>query len=92
MKTIWKYEMERIHEQVVNLPAGAVPLSVQMQRGRYCLWALVDSDHGRETEACRVVMHGTGRALPEDPGQYLGTIQDFLHGLVVHVFLAPEDR
>lgn len=31
---------------------------------------------------------GTGHPIPEDPGEYLGTVQDVL-GLVWHYFIGP---
>lgn len=41
MKTLHKYLLNP-RRPIVSMPIGAKPLSVQMQRGDVCLWALVD--------------------------------------------------
>ena len=44
MRTIWKYELAMIGRQTVPMPADAEILSVQVQAGVPCLWALVKPD------------------------------------------------
>lgn len=45
MKTIWKFPLEVTDEQVLMVPKGAKPLTVQKQDGKPCLWCEVDSSH-----------------------------------------------
>ena len=39
---VYKYELEITDEQIIRLPFAAEILTVQMQRDKCCLWALVD--------------------------------------------------
>jgi len=45
MKTIWKYELENISEQTIEIPHDSTLLDVQVQNGMPCIWALVDPDN-----------------------------------------------
>lgn len=70
------------HEFSLDLPSGAHVLTVQKQGDRPMLWASCESDAPREER--RFIIAGTGRALPEHVGQYVGTWQD--DGYVWHLF------
>jgi len=84
---IWKTAPEVTDRQVVELPEGAKLLSVQMQHGRPCLWALVNEL--AKIEKIVVAIYGTGNPMPEDPGVYISTFQIPEHGLVFHAFEIP---
>lgn len=43
MRTVYKYPLLILDEQEVELPFGAHILTVDVQRGEPCLWALVES-------------------------------------------------
>ncbi len=43
MKRVYKYPLRVNDRQIVKLPKGAEILSVQIQRGDICLWALIDT-------------------------------------------------
>ena len=75
MKTIYKYILEPVGAQTLQIPSGAEFLSVQMQHGNLCLWAIVDPEKLLENEYFVIV--GTGHPVPEKPKylQYLGTVQ-----------------
>jgi hypothetical protein len=83
---IFKYELEVTDEQQILLPEHARILSVQVQNGRLCLWALVnDGALTNRRRTFRVV--GTGHPVPDNEYlAFLGTVQ--MHGgaLVFHVF------
>jgi hypothetical protein len=82
MATIYKYVMPTPGgSEVHQMPAGAVPLSVQMQDGRVCLWAQVEP----EVESIEARFHtiGTGWDIPEK-ASHLGTVQ--AGGFVWHVY------
>jgi hypothetical protein len=89
--TIWKYTLETVDLQWIEMPAGARLLCVQMQHGKPQLWALVDPA-GR---LCRrlILTTGTGqlvRHLADSGGVYCGTYQLADGNLVFHVFGNPE--
>ena len=79
---IWKFPLRVTETQRVAMPAGAEILSVKMQKGQLCLWALVSPE--RDKEMCTIEVHGTGNPIGPGNREYLGTVQD--HALVWHVF------
>ncbi len=82
---IFKYPLRIDAQQELDLPVGARVLTVQLQDGKPCLWALVDED--AEVETITIEMIGTGHPV-YDPGKYLGTVQMEQGKLVLHVFAA----
>lgn len=86
-KTIWKFQMDIVETQLVRMPAKAEILSVQVQDGIPCLWALVNPANG-EQDKC-IEMFGTGHPVNCDMGvsrTYIGTFQMNNTGLVFHAF------
>lgn len=82
--TIWKFPLAVTHVQMVQLPAGAEVLTVQVQHGGPCLWARVDPSN--PPVARRVFIHGTGHECHADAAVYLGTFQLADGEFVGHVF------
>lgn len=81
MRTVWKFPLAPVVEQIVTVPKGAVAVDVHMQAGRPCIWALVDPD--AQEEEWTVAIHGTGEDVdPRD--HHLGTAHAPPH--VWHVF------
>ena len=66
MKRIFKYELIVADHSKLCLPIGARILSVQVQRGTVCLWAIVD-EYQKELCFVDIYMYGTGleKDLPE---------------------------
>lgn len=83
MTTIWKYELEP-GKNLLKMPAGAKPLTVQTQGGTPTMWALVKEDAPPEHRI--ISIYGTGHKMPDHPGVYLGTFQMSDGALVWHVF------
>jgi hypothetical protein len=75
---------EVLDETPVKMPKGAEILSVQIQKGRPCIWALVDPD--AQSEVRRLCVRGTGHTLKGNEGRYIGTFQAMGGDLVMHVF------
>lgn len=89
MKQIWKYKLANLETQIIDMPAGAKILDVQIQNGTPAMWALVDPDATEPPR--RFALYGTGWDMPDDPGEYVATFQ-MPNGLVFHVFdLAIKD-
>lgn len=86
MKTVFKYPIEFPADEVVlDLPSGAVFVSVGVQNGGLFLWALVDPDAPEAKH--RLLVRGTGHSIKEavDP---LGSFMLQGGALVFHVFQA----
>jgi hypothetical protein len=90
MLSVWKYHLDMVVEQVVEMPCFADLLDVQEQDGRLVMWAIVSTDM---TAYARVRVHliGTGHPMPESlekhaRARYLGTAQHTATGLVLHCF------
>lgn len=83
--TIWKYLLDIADIQIINLPGHSKPLSVQVQNGELCLWALVEETMPLRW-SWRVRIVGTGHPFPDYlTCQFLGTVQ--MGPLVWHVFV-----
>lgn len=85
-KAIWKYPLAVESRQVISMPVGAQILSVQVQGGTPCLWALVEI--GAPPRDRGIQVFGTGHPA-DDAGVFIGTFQLSGGMLVFHVF---EDR
>jgi len=85
MITIWKFPIENVNRQVLRVPKGIKPLTVEVQNGVPCLWATVDTEAELGQAVVRVV--GTGHDAEEVRFMdYLGTYQLRGGALVFHVF------
>lgn len=87
MKTVYKVALEAATGiTVLNLPLGAVPLSVNIQGAQEIpyLWALVDPDQSDERRTFEMV--GTGDALNGSNPRFVGTIFIDSGTFVYHVF------
>ena len=85
--TIWKFDLETTDQQVIQMPQGAMILSVQTQRGYPRMWALVNP--AAEMGGRKINIHGTGHDVTEG-GAFIGTYQLSGGALVFHVFDAGE--
>ena len=86
MKAIWKYPLKIESKQTLEMPGtGPKLLSVQMQAGVPCLWAVVEPNSEQKSVVVIDIV-GTGHILEEDDTEryFLGTVQQ--GGLVWHVF------
>ena len=82
MKTIWKFALSVTDYQWQDWPKGAKILSVQMQDGKVCVWAVVDPTAEYEPRSFGVV--GTGNLCWCDDWEFIGTVQERV--FVWHVF------
>lgn len=82
-RTIWKFPLDLVDVQKINIPEAFEPLSVQVQGEQPCLWASVYAPGN--LQEVTIYCHGTGHAVHPNAGKHLGTVQ--WHGLVFHFFL-----
>lgn len=86
-KKIYKYPLEVQDEQVVLLPTGAKILTVQAQKDRPCLWALVNPTAPNDM-AVTIRIIGTGHEIQDsDNLEYISTFQSFKGQFVLHAFV-----
>lgn len=81
MKEIWKFPIE-MGANKIEMPNGAVVLTVQLQNDIPCLWAIVNPEEASNTRVFHI--HGTGHPLEVAPRDYVGTFQQ--GPFVWHVF------
>ena len=86
MKTIYKYQLKADKKQYVPLPKDSQILTVQVQKGDVCLWALVDT-HNHVEERC-IEIYGTGHPIDNDgmERKYISTFQLDGGSLIYHAF------
>ena len=78
---IWKFPAMIEDEFTIAMDADAQILCVQVQRGVPCIWAIVSPK--AKTVKRRFRWVGTGHALDDDYGVYVGSVQ---LALVFHLF------
>ena len=85
MLKVYKYQLNALELQELFVVKNAQILSVANQHERLCLWALLD---GEETqfESRKILVVGTGHALPHGEFRFIGTVLFEGDSLVFHVF------
>lgn len=90
MRQIWKYDLAVSGLQDIKMPKGSEVLTVQVQKGVPCIWALGDIEEEKVFRSFAVF--GTGHDVSDllKSISFVGTFQ--LHGgdLVFHVFEIDE--
>jgi hypothetical protein len=87
MNRIWKFPLDVSDSISIEMPVGATILSVQMQNGQLCAWALVDESAPHETRRFR--MYGTGHPVNmDDIRNFVCTFLIHNERLVFHLFEA----
>ena len=81
---IWKYKLHITDEQIIELPKWSQVLSVGVQDGDICLWALVNPEE--EIGQGQIFIRGTGHPCSEEIGGFYGTVMLRGGALVFHVF------
>lgn len=88
MKAIYKYCLDPIVEQTIDLPIGAEIISAQVQRGitgeNICVWAIVDTK--AKKKPFKFYIAGTGHEPPTNK-KFIGTVQMMGGSLVLHIFV-----
>lgn len=85
MKVVWKFDLEIMDDQAVEMPEGAELLAVADQYGSFrdlTLWARVDPD--AEPERRVILICGTGHPVGDEP--HVGSVITAGGALVWHVF------
>lgn len=92
METIYKYPLEITDTQDIPLRNNGQILTVQMQEGRPCIWARVNTDDPEVLHEKRTILtYGTGHPIEQKNIRYIGTYQVHARGLVFHVFEQTDE-
>ena len=86
-KTIWKFVLQAKDDNIIQMPKNAEILTVQMQGGVACMWALVHPEAKKEPRHFEIF--GTGHPISYgiDVNRiYIGTCQLVGGDLIFHVF------
>jgi hypothetical protein len=85
MNSVWKYEIPIKEVFEIEMPAGAHILSVQVQLGKPCIWAMVNPEWSKEKRQFRLA--STGEPIREtfiyDPKG--GPVLAFVGTFQIHV-------
>ncbi len=83
MYTIWKYPLDVVDDQTVQMPSQAELLTVNDQNDHFCLWVRVNTDNPLLNR--KISIRGTGHPA-DDVGKYIGSMYPYNGKLVFHVF------
>ena len=86
-KVIWKFELHEKVIQRIGLPLGYEILALKTQKGKPCIWVLVDPNELKEEETFEI--YGTGDIVTYDMGidrKYIGTFLSEDDNFVWHLF------
>jgi len=85
MLTIYKFPIPIADNFTLPLPSGAACLSVQVQHGQPCLWALCEDPEAGPIKPRKFRLAGTGHPIAKG-GKFVGTFQLNGGALVCHLF------
>lgn len=84
-KKIFKYELQILDIQIIDMPANAQILHVDVQSERICLWAVVEPTARLVPRRFHIV--GTGHDMPKYVVlQHLGSVLMHQGTFVWHIF------
>ena len=83
MNVVYKYKLETIGNQLIEMPIESKILTVQKQYGVIVMWCMVDTRKEIKERIIRII--GTGFD-PTGYGEYINTVQLGEGNLVLHVF------
>jgi len=86
---VWKYEIPIQDEFTIQIPRGSDILYVDVQRGKPCLWALVDPNE--RLTSYQFILMGTGHLIKTDLAlTHRGSFRLCEGAVVFHLFEAGE--
>lgn len=85
MTKVYKFPLDISDEQKVSMPEGAKVLTVQVQKGKPCIWAECNPDGLPVLRT--FLIRGTGHPIDDEiEKEYIGTIQMCEGSIIYHVF------
>lgn len=90
--TAWKYKLEKIDVQDIDIVKGGRILSVANQDEKAVMYVFVDQDETKR-ERIRVIIAGTGHPRDDIDGtKYIGTLLFFGGAEVYHFFVERKAK
>ena len=88
MQKIYKYALDIVDKQIIDIISPAIPLSVEEQEGNIVIYALVDNNSD-STIPVEVLVIGTGNDILQDLSAYkfIGTVKMAGRSLMWHIFV-----
>lgn len=88
MKKIFRYVLEVIENQTVDIPSPAIILSVAEQGVHIVLYAMADDGKDIPSESIDILIKETGHPIQDNIGLYtfIGTVKLFNISQELHVF------
>lgn len=83
MRSIWKYELEPWESEKM-IPKDSEIISLQMQDGRICFWAFVETTAEKVSRKFTIIGTGSNIRHNKIDLDFIGTVQE--PGLVWHIF------
>lgn len=75
-RRIYKYILEVSEQQTLTIPRNSKLLLIAVQDGRICAWLEVQEEESLNPDfAWTVYIVGTGRQVPHEATQHIGTVQ-----------------
>lgn len=90
MMVIWKYELQIKDAYIQEVPEGAKPLSMVVQRGKPVIYFLVPCQAAKARDRWYISVISTGNDITSLTGDetFLGTLQLYDGDLMFHVFVS----
>lgn len=86
MKSIWKYPLHLTDSQYFEIPAGAKPLCIHLQKGTPTVWFEVNLANSKKSREILII--GTGRMISQiERFTYLGSFLTNEDDFVWHVYV-----
>jgi hypothetical protein len=94
MNTIWKFKLENIDQQTIEVPLPAKILSVVEQNDDIMLYSVVDNDKDVPKIPVDILIKGAGDFVENNIGLYtfLGTVKLLENNEIWHVFYMYADN
>ena len=84
--TIWKFLIGPVPVLVFDIPKGANIISAAWDpKTGPCIWVEIP-DKTAPKEERKLLVVGTGHALPAERGRFIGTVVEHDSGLVWHIY------
>lgn len=93
MRTIYKYPLHTIEEQIIEMPLSARMLCVQVQYGMAHLWVEVTIESPATPlryRNQRIFVVGTSNPVPDNATQYIGSYQLHEGRFMGHVYTRED--
>ena len=87
IRAVWKFPLEQVPAQVIEIPAGSELLSIEVQNGIPCIYALVDPKE-KNKKLIWIDVVGTGDQIVIESGmRFMKTVMLHNGDAVFHIFV-----